>query len=65
MPGIAPLGKLFFWFFWTFQQPKNRSAGKQPLYLCLSRACPRGGPNHKENNPAHIEVEEQTFDRAG
>ena len=34
-------------------------------YIFSVSPCPPGGANHKENNPAHIEVEEQTFDRAG
>jgi hypothetical protein len=40
MPGIVPLGKLFFRFFLQVQGSQNRSAGKQrPLSLAsLSRA---------------------------
>jgi len=35
-------------------------------YIFASRArALLGGANHRENNPAHIEVEEQIFDRAG
>ena len=65
MPGIVPLGKLFFGFFWTFQQPKKQFYRKAAVISLPLALVPSGGANHRENNPAHIEVEEQTFDRAG
>ena len=64
MPGIVPLGKLFFGFFTRFNSPKT-GLPESSRYIFASRACLPDGANHKENNPAHIEVEEQTFDRAG
>ncbi len=40
MPGIAPLGKLFFSSFFERFLDKILPVGKQePLCLCVSRAC--------------------------
>ena len=37
MPGIVPLGKLFFGFFWTFQQPKKQFYRKAAVISLASR----------------------------
>jgi hypothetical protein len=59
MPGIVPSGKLFFPIFLEICSPKNEFAGGNSRHTLLPRVT-----NHKENNPAHIEPEEQTFGRA-
>src|SRR5206468_11437022 len=38
MPGVVPLGKLFFHFFCEVQRPQNRFAGKQRPLSLASRA---------------------------
>ena len=55
----------FFWVFLDVSTAQKTGLPESSRYIFASRACLPGGANHKENNPAHIEVEEQTFDRAG
>jgi hypothetical protein len=51
-------------FFLDVLTAKKTGLPEGSRYIFSVSPCPRGGANHKENNPAHIEVEEQTFDRA-
>ena len=54
----------FFLFFLDVLTTQKTGLPEGSRYIFSVSPCPRGGANHKENNPAHIEVEEQTFDRA-
>jgi hypothetical protein len=66
MPGIAPLGKLFFSYFFERFPGQNlscREAGAV-VSLRLSRV-PSRATNRREDNPAQIEAEERTSHRAG
>jgi hypothetical protein len=55
----------FFLGFLNVTTVQKTGLPESSRYIFASRARPPGGANHKENNPAHIAVEEQTFDRAG
>ena len=56
----------FFLVFLDVSTAQKTGLPESSRYIfSLSRACPPGGANRRENNPAHIEVEEQIFDRAG
>ena len=58
MPGIVPLGKLFFWLFLDVSTAQKTVLPESSRYIFASRArALLGGANHR--------VEEQTFDRAG
>ena len=53
-------------FFLVFLDVLTAQKTGLPAAVILSVSpCRPGGANHQENKPAHIEVEEQTFDRAG
>jgi hypothetical protein len=56
----------FFLAFLDVSTAQKTVLPESSRYIFASRArALLGGANHRENNPAHIEVEEQTFDRAG
>jgi hypothetical protein len=56
----------FFLVFLDVSTAQKTVLPESSRYIFASRArALLGGANHRENNPAHIEVEEQTFDRAG
>ncbi len=55
----------FFLVFLDVLTAQKQVCRKTAVISFASRRALLGGANHKENNPAHIEVEEQIFDRAG
>ena len=64
MPGIAPLGKLFFPIFSRGSQAKTCRGAGAVVSLYLARV-PSRATNRREDNPAQIEAEERTSHRAG
>ena len=65
MPGIVPLGKLFFRFFLRSSAAQKPVCRKAAAAIFSVSHAPSRGTNRREDNPAQIEVEERTSHRAG
>jgi hypothetical protein len=64
MPGIVPLGKLFFRFFLRSSAAKKPVCRKAAAVIFSVFRAPSRGTNCREDNPAQIEAEERTSHRA-
>ena len=65
MPGIVPLGKLFFLiFFREVPRPKPTYRKARAVVSPRLERVPSWATNRREDNPAQIEAEERTSHRA-